>query len=157
MVCCGESHYPDVGGEAIQFVKEERAVLWCQLRIQVLKHEDAGGRLAGTVEHLVDIELVSSMRGLEASHVETGLLPRVNNGLDRVCLAVACRADKQDAALPGDVIFFIDGTCRKKLLQIIAYVLLETAAQDQVIERRSFNVLEEVLVFVPTRAIKHQH
>ena len=41
--------------------------------------------------------------------------------------------------------------------QVIANILLETTTQDQVVEGRPLNILEKVLIFVPTAAVVDQH
>src|SRR6266516_3416745 len=97
------------------------------------------------------------MWSLKAFHIETRLFHRVNNGFHCMCFAIARRSNKQYTSFPGDTILFVSGTRCKELRQVVEDVLLEVAPQNQIIESRTFNILEEMFILVPAVAIKHQH
>src|SRR6266567_6105191 len=72
-------------------------------------------------------------------------------------LTIAGRANEDDAALPGDVISFINGACREELFEVFTNVELKAALQDKIIECRAFDILKEKRIFLPATSTKHEH
>src|SRR5258708_8567227 len=97
------------------------------------------------------------MGSAEALHIEAWLHQRVDEGFGRVGFAIASRSDEQNTAFPGHVVLFIQSTRSKELYQVIKDLLLESATQDQVIERGILDILKERLVLVPATIVEHQH
>src|SRR5690242_17281674 len=98
------------------------------------------------MEDLSNVKFINTgcMSRTEALDIKAGLRECVYQCFDGMSFAVACRSNKQDSAFPGNIVLFIKCTRSKELHQVVKNLLLETAPEDQVIERSIFNILEEI-------------
>src|SRR2546423_835215 len=94
VISCRQNNDAVVGGKTVQFIEKEGAILVGEQRVQIFEDEQAGSCFACFGKYLTDILIILVILGFEALDIEAGLIERIDEGLDGMCLAIAGSANE---------------------------------------------------------------